>query len=51
MWDWVIRARRVNNLLPMLENVLAGFGQWSSGAGRDGADGVATNSANLSTVG
>ena len=31
MWDWVIRARRVNRLLPMLESVLAGFGQFSSG--------------------
>jgi radical SAM superfamily enzyme YgiQ (UPF0313 family) len=27
MWDWVIRARRVNRLLPVLENVLSGFGQ------------------------
>jgi len=26
MWDWVIRAKRVTNLLPMLETVLAGFG-------------------------
>lgn len=26
MWDWVIRARRVSNLLPILEAVLAGFG-------------------------
>jgi hypothetical protein len=25
MWDWVIRARRVSNLLPVLESVLAGF--------------------------
>ena len=25
MWDWVIRAKRVSNLLPVLENVLAGF--------------------------
>lgn len=24
LWDWVIRAKRVANLLPMLENVLAG---------------------------
>src|SRR5690606_5755251 len=30
MWDWVIRARRVNQLLPMLESVLAGFGQLTS---------------------
>jgi len=26
MWDWVIRAKRVTAMLPMLENVLAGFG-------------------------
>ena len=26
MWDWVIRARRVTALLPMLEAVLTGFG-------------------------
>jgi radical SAM superfamily enzyme YgiQ (UPF0313 family) len=30
LWDWVIRARRVNQLLPMLEKVLSGFGQLSS---------------------
>ena len=27
IWDWVIRARRVYNLLPMLEAILAGFGR------------------------
>lgn len=26
LWDWVIRARRVGQLLPALESVLAGFG-------------------------
>jgi hypothetical protein len=26
LWDWVIRARRVSNMLPLLEGVLAGFG-------------------------
>jgi radical SAM superfamily enzyme YgiQ (UPF0313 family) len=26
MWDWVIRAKRVTNLLPVLEAILAGFG-------------------------
>jgi radical SAM superfamily enzyme YgiQ (UPF0313 family) len=26
MWDWIIRARRVTNMLPVLENVLSGFG-------------------------
>jgi radical SAM superfamily enzyme YgiQ (UPF0313 family) len=25
MWDWIIRAERVSNLLPVLEKVLAGF--------------------------
>jgi radical SAM superfamily enzyme YgiQ (UPF0313 family) len=25
MWDWVIRAQRVSNLLPVLEKILAGF--------------------------
>jgi len=26
LWDWVIRAKRVTNFLPLLESVLAGFG-------------------------
>jgi len=26
LWDWVIRAKRVANFLPLLESVLAGFG-------------------------
>jgi hypothetical protein len=30
MWDWMIRAKRVSNLLPVLENVLAGFGKHPS---------------------
>jgi hypothetical protein len=25
MWDWVIRAKRVTSLLPVLETILAGF--------------------------
>jgi hypothetical protein len=25
-WDWVIRAKRVANLLPVLESILTGFG-------------------------
>ncbi len=29
-WDWVIRARRVNQLLPMLETVLSEFGRLTS---------------------
>ena len=27
LWDWVIHARRVTAMLPVLENVLAGFGK------------------------
>jgi hypothetical protein len=30
MWDWVNRAKRVSNLLPVLENGLAGFGEHPS---------------------
>jgi radical SAM superfamily enzyme YgiQ (UPF0313 family) len=30
LWDWVIRARRVTHMLPVLENVLAGFGTHDS---------------------
>lgn len=30
MWDWVIRAKRVANLLPVLETVLAGFSSYFS---------------------
>ncbi|UCD42925.1 MAG: hypothetical protein JSV69_04810, partial [Chloroflexota bacterium] len=25
LWDWVIRARKVANFLPLLESILAGF--------------------------
>ena len=27
LWDWVIRAKRVNRSLPLLETILAGFGR------------------------
>jgi radical SAM superfamily enzyme YgiQ (UPF0313 family) len=27
LWDWVIRAKRVSNFLPLLEAVLSGFGE------------------------
>jgi len=27
VWDWVIRAKRVSNMLPLLESALAGVGQ------------------------
>ena len=30
MWDWVIRTKRVSNMLPMLEAILAGFGRHST---------------------
>jgi hypothetical protein len=32
LWDWVIRTRRVNHLLPLLENVLSEFGKRIGGA-------------------
>ncbi len=41
LWDWVIRARRVNQLLPLLENVLAEFGQRSSAPEAAGEEGLA----------
>jgi radical SAM superfamily enzyme YgiQ (UPF0313 family) len=28
LWDWVIRARRVSNMLPALEAILSGFGSY-----------------------
>ena len=31
LWDWVIRAKRVKSLLPMLEAVLTGFGGHPAG--------------------
>jgi radical SAM superfamily enzyme YgiQ (UPF0313 family) len=37
LWDWVIRTRRVNQLLPMLESLLSEFGHRESGAGQPGA--------------
>lgn len=30
LWDWVIRARRVSRMLPVLESVLTGFGKHPS---------------------
>lgn len=30
MWDWIIRAQRATQTLPMLENILSGFGSRSS---------------------
>jgi radical SAM superfamily enzyme YgiQ (UPF0313 family) len=34
-WDWIIRARRVANFLPMLESILAGFGNLESSSYSD----------------
>jgi radical SAM superfamily enzyme YgiQ (UPF0313 family) len=31
MWDWVIRAKRVTHLLPVLERILEGFGAYTPG--------------------
>ncbi len=28
LWDWVIQARRVSNMLPALETILSGFGRY-----------------------
>jgi radical SAM superfamily enzyme YgiQ (UPF0313 family) len=30
LWDWVIRARRISKMLPVLESVLTGFGKHPS---------------------
>jgi len=35
MWDWIIRARRVSRMLPMLEGVLTGFGTHAPDKARD----------------
>lgn len=41
LWDWVIRAKRVAYLLPMLEAILTGFGTHSESKAR--ARGAASN--------
>jgi radical SAM superfamily enzyme YgiQ (UPF0313 family) len=41
LWDWVIRARRVNDLLPLLEEVLAEWGKRSVAAELSGDEGSA----------
>ncbi len=38
LWDWVIRARRVNQLLPMLESLLSEFGHRASGPKKQGTE-------------
>jgi radical SAM superfamily enzyme YgiQ (UPF0313 family) len=35
MWDWVIRAKRVARMLPVLETVLGGFQMWFKNEPRD----------------
>ena len=35
LWDWVIRAKRVGNLLPVLESVLSGFNLQETAAPQD----------------
>jgi radical SAM superfamily enzyme YgiQ (UPF0313 family) len=41
LWDWVIRARRVNDLLPLLETVLAEWGKRTVAAELSGDEGAA----------
>jgi radical SAM superfamily enzyme YgiQ (UPF0313 family) len=38
LWDWVIRARRVSNTLPLLESILGGFGGLPSRSGEPNTD-------------
>lgn len=38
LWDWVIRARRVNQILPMLESLLAEFGHRAAGTDQQRTD-------------
>jgi hypothetical protein len=37
LWDWVIRARRISKMLPVLEGVLTGFGKHPSQSATSGA--------------
>jgi radical SAM superfamily enzyme YgiQ (UPF0313 family) len=43
LWDWVIRAKRVTSLLPMLEAVLTGFGSHPSVPVADQAPNAVSN--------
>jgi radical SAM superfamily enzyme YgiQ (UPF0313 family) len=38
LWDWAIRAKRVTQLLPMLETILSGFGSHESVKRRSASD-------------
>lgn len=51
MWDWVIRARRVNQLLPVLENVLSEFGRLASSRRGRRVDAMSGEAAELTPVG
>jgi len=35
LWDWIIRARRMSNMLPVLEAILTGFGAHSPDSASD----------------
>lgn len=47
LWDWVIRTRRVNQLLPLLENVLAEFGRRTSVSDHAGGESLVQENATL----
>jgi hypothetical protein len=38
LWDWLIRAGRVSNMLPLLEGILAGFGRQTTRSVRPDVD-------------
>ncbi len=50
LWDWVIRAKRVTALLPMLEAVLSGFGSHPSRVASNSNNEVAGNPRDLSST-
>ena len=50
LWDWVIRAKRVTALLPMLEAVLTGFGSHPSRVASNSNNEVAGNPRDLSSA-
>ena len=50
LWDWVIRAKRVTALLPMLEAVLTGFGSHPSRVASNSNNEVAGNPRDLSST-
>jgi radical SAM superfamily enzyme YgiQ (UPF0313 family) len=50
LWDWVIRAKRVTALLPVLETILTGFGQHSSRAEKASSGGCGVKAHNFNRV-